>query len=52
MNIIGNPFDFNGDGRIDSLERAVEITVLEDMLKSQSTNEDSFEPFESNDLND
>ena len=45
-----NPFDFNGDGKVDALERAAEFAFLNDLLDVEETDEEcSFSDEDSDD---
>lgn len=35
----GGLFDFNGDGKMDSLERAIELATIDDMLREEEEEE-------------
>ena len=38
-----NPFDFNGDGKVDALERAAEFAFFSDMLEDDHDDADNEE---------
>ena len=44
MGLFGDLFDFNGDGRLDSLESAVEFNAFMNLIESEEeNNEDDIE---------
>lgn len=48
MGLFGDLFDFNGDGELDSLERATEFSAFMNLLDSQekeTSDEDADEDF-------
>lgn len=47
------PFDFNGDGEMDSFERAAEFAFLNDLLQDEESDEaDLFDDEDSDDWDD
>lgn len=36
------PFDFNGDGKMSSFERAAEFAFLHDVMKNEESDDDHF----------
>ena len=47
MGLFGDLFDFNGDGRLDSLESAVEFNAFMNLIESEeeNTEDDTDEEF-------
>ncbi len=43
MGLFGNSFDFNRDGRLDSLERAVEFNTFRNLIDSDEENDEEDE---------
>ena len=47
------PFDFNGDGKMDSFEKAAEFSFLNDLLQEEESDEDDlFDDEDSDDWDD
>lgn len=40
MNLFGDLFDFNNDGKLDTFEQAAEFGALMNLLESEEENED------------
>lgn len=51
MGIFGNLFDFNGDGKMDTLEKAAEFSFFMTALKATESDEDA-DDFDNSDEDD
>ncbi len=43
MGIFGNLFDFNGDGELDTLEKAAELGLLMELIESEEDEEEEID---------
>ena len=52
MGLFGNLFDFNGDGKLDALEKAAEFGAFMQMIDSAKNDELTYAGLDPNDLED
>lgn len=50
MGIFGNMFDFNGDGKLDALEQAMDFGLFVHMMDELNQDEDNDEDFDNEDF--